>query len=77
MIFVIVVAALGGCACLCVIGVYVYLYMKFDNSKSPWLQKHKPADGHTTMAVEGDEAGAVENGEVPVVKATELTTAYS
>ena len=77
MIFVIVVAALGGCACLFVIGVFMCMYIKLDNSKSPWLQKHKPADGHTTMAVEGDEAGSVENGGVPVVKATELTTAYS
>lgn len=61
-IIIIVVAVLGG-ACLCGIGVNIYILL------------NKPADGHSPIPVKGDEAGAVESGEAPGVKATELTTA--
>jgi hypothetical protein len=63
-IIIIVVAVLGG-ACLLGILVYAFFYM------------NKPADGHSPIAVKDDEAGAVESGEAPDVKATELTTASS
>lgn len=85
-ILVIIIIVVVVCCCVCGGGGLTYgiIYYQMAKGKSPWLQKHKPADGHTRIAVEGDEAdqggspGAYESAppayeeNIPVVKAVEI-----